>query len=242
MAQEQNEQVTVTRLFESKVTLNPSKVFPSKFLDEQCLTTLPISKWLSTQNLISFASLDEVIYPVLVTEFYKNCFHRSDELDVIHSVVRRVDVEVSKTSLASILGTADEGVIIREDGSVEGFDDSNWGRHDLTAKETYATWLSQHQRWAHYLTTNVFLPKSEGVNCVSNWERVFMYHFINEKKINLSAMILRQMKGLKPNGTLAYGSLLTGVFESVSVDFPADAIRSRSTPITFGPLSKLVFG
>ncbi|WCJ43875.1 hypothetical protein M5689_024584 [Euphorbia peplus] len=54
-------------------------------------------------------------------------------------------------------------------------------------------------------------------------------------------MILRQMKGLKPNGTLAYGSLLTRVFESVGVDFPADAIRSRSTAITYGPLSKLVF-
>ncbi|WCJ29442.1 hypothetical protein M5689_011078 [Euphorbia peplus] len=54
-------------------------------------------------------------------------------------------------------------------------------------------------------------------------------------------MILRQMKSLKPNGTLAYSSLLTRVFEAVGVVVPADAIRSRSVPITFGPLSKLVF-
>ncbi|WCJ39773.1 hypothetical protein M5689_020735 [Euphorbia peplus] len=54
-------------------------------------------------------------------------------------------------------------------------------------------------------------------------------------------MILRQMKSLKPNGTLAYGSLLTRVFEVVGVVIPADAIRSRSVPIMFGPLSKLVF-
>ncbi|WCJ43605.1 hypothetical protein M5689_024337 [Euphorbia peplus] len=55
-------------------------------------------------------------------------------------------------------------------------------------------------------------------------------------------MILRQMKSVKPNGTLAYGSLLTRVFESVGVEIPADAIRSRSTPIAYGPLTKLSFG
>ncbi|WCJ18274.1 hypothetical protein M5689_000641 [Euphorbia peplus] len=165
MAVEQNAQVTITRIFEAKVYLNPSKVFTSRFLDEQCLTTLPISKWLTTQNWISFASLDEVIFPTQVIEFYKNISFRSDEVDVIHSVVCGVDVEVSRTSLATILGTADEGLIIGEDGSAEGFADSNWGRPDLSAKKTYATWLTQHQRWAHYITTNVFLPKSGGVNC-----------------------------------------------------------------------------
>ncbi|WCJ37855.1 hypothetical protein M5689_018954 [Euphorbia peplus] len=55
-------------------------------------------------------------------------------------------------------------------------------------------------------------------------------------------MILRQMKSVKPNGTLAYGSLLTRVFESVGVEIPEDAIRSRSTPIVYGPLTKLSFG
>ncbi|WCJ37915.1 hypothetical protein M5689_019009 [Euphorbia peplus] len=55
-------------------------------------------------------------------------------------------------------------------------------------------------------------------------------------------MILRQMKSVKPNGTLAYGSLLTRIFESVGVEIPTDVIRSRSTPIAYGPLTKLSFG
>ncbi|WCJ24526.1 hypothetical protein M5689_006478 [Euphorbia peplus] len=146
------------------------------------------------------------------------------------------------TSIAHAIGISDEGIIIGDDGSAEGYSEENWAKPDLSAKETYATWLTQHQRWAYYLTTNVFLPKAIGVNGVSNRERVFMYHLMNQKKINLPAMIIRQMKNVKVVSTLAYGSLLTRLFEAASINVPGDGVASRSTLLKMNTLRNLAFG
>ncbi|WCJ39715.1 hypothetical protein M5689_020682 [Euphorbia peplus] len=204
MAQEQSvaPQISVTYLFsdDPKDKLSESRVFTSRFLENEVKSTDPISKWLSAQNWNSFVSLDEFIYPKLVTEFYQNLHFQSNEEDVVHSSIGGVEFEVSRTSIAHAINIDDEGIIIGDDGSAEGYSEENWARPDLSAKETYATWLTQHQRWAHYLTTNVFLPKAGGVNGVSNRERVFMYHLMNQKKINLPAMIIRQMKNVKVVG------------------------------------------
>ncbi|WCJ43946.1 hypothetical protein M5689_024649 [Euphorbia peplus] len=206
--------VIVTPMFtdKQKEQISESRVFTSRFLEDEVKSTYPISKWLSAQNWNSFDSLDEFIYPKLVTEFYKNIFYQSNEGDVLHSTVGGVEFEVSRTSISQAIGISDEGIIIGDDGSAEGYTEANWARPDLSVKETYATWLTQHQRWAHYLTTNVFLPKAGGVNGVSNRERVFMFHLMNQKKINLPAMIIRPMKNVKVVSTLAYGSLLTRLF------------------------------
>ncbi|WCJ21126.1 hypothetical protein M5689_003305 [Euphorbia peplus] len=240
MAQE----ITVTHIFttESKKKVSESRVFTSRFLDDEVKSTEPISKWLSTQNWNSFVSLDEFIYPKLVTEFYQNLHFFSNEEDVIHSVVGEVEIEVSRASISQVIGINDEGIIIGDDGSADGFTEVNWARPDLSAKETYATWLTQHQRWAHYLTTNVFLPKAGGVNCVSNRERVFMWHLVNQKKINLPGMLIRQMKNVTTVSALAYGSLLTRLFEAASVEISGEGVTSKSTVLKLHTFRNLSFG
>ncbi|WCJ31587.1 hypothetical protein M5689_013068 [Euphorbia peplus] len=240
MAQE----ITVTHIFsdESRKKVSESRVFTFRFLDDVVKSTEPISHWLSAQNWNSFVSLEEFIYPKLVTEFYKNLHFFSNEEDVLHSVVGEVEIEVSRASISQVIGIDDEGIIIGDDGSVEGFSEANWARPDLSAKETYATWLTQHQRWAHYLTTNVFLPKAGGVNCVSNRERVFMWHLVNQKKINLPAMLIRQMKNVTTVSALAYGSLLTRLFEAASVVISGEGVTSRSTVLKMHTFRNLSFG
>ncbi|WCJ30851.1 hypothetical protein M5689_012374 [Euphorbia peplus] len=240
MAQE----ITVTHIFsdESRKKVSESRVFTSRFLDDVVKSTEPISHWLSAQNWNSFVSLEEFIYPKLVTEFYKNLHFFSNEEDVLHSVVGEVEIEVSRASISQVIGIDDEGIIIGDDGSAEGFSEANWARPDLSAKETYATWLTQHQRWAHYLTTNVFLPKAGGVNCVSNRERVFMWHLVNQKKINLPAMLIRQMKNVTTVSALAYGSLLTRLFEAASVVVSGEGVTSRSTVLKMHTFRNLSFG
>ncbi|WCJ29530.1 hypothetical protein M5689_011158 [Euphorbia peplus] len=52
-------------------------------------------------------------------------------------------------------------------------------------------------------------------------------------------MIIRQMKNVKVVSTLAYGSLLTRLFESASINIPGDGVTSRSTPIKMFTLSRL---
>ncbi|WCJ24374.1 hypothetical protein M5689_006338 [Euphorbia peplus] len=237
-------EITVTHLFtsESRKKVSESRVFTSRFLDDEVKTTEPISNWLSAQNWNSFVSLDEFIYPKLVTEFYQNLHFFSNEEDVLHSVVGDVEIEVSRASISQAIGVDDEGIIVGDDGSVDGFSEVNWARPDLSAKETYATWLSQHQRWAHYLTTNVFLPKAGGVNCVSNRERVFMWHLVNQKKINLPAMLIRQMKNVTTSSALAYGSLLTRLFEAASVVISGEGVTSRSTVLKMHTFRNLSFG
>ncbi|WCJ24657.1 hypothetical protein M5689_006599 [Euphorbia peplus] len=239
MAQE----ITVTHIFsdDSRKKVSQSRVFTSRFLDDEVKSTEPISLWLSAQNWNSFVSLEEFIYPNLVTEFYKNLHFFSNEEDVLHSVVGDVEIEVSRASISQVIGIDDEGIIIGDDGSAEGFSEANWARPDLSAKETYATWLSQHQRWAHYLTTNVFLPKAGGVNCVSNRERVFMWHLVNKKKINLPAMLIRQMKNVTAVSALAYGSLLTRLFEAASVVMSGEGVTSRSTVLKMHTFTHLSF-
>ncbi|WCJ21129.1 hypothetical protein M5689_003308 [Euphorbia peplus] len=239
MAQE----ITVTHIFsdDSRKKVSQSRVFTSRFLDDEVKSTEPISLWLSAQNWNSFVSLEEFIYPNLVTEFYKNLHFFSNEEDVLHSVVGDVEIEVSRASISQVIGIDDEGIIIGDDGSAEGFSEANWARPDLSAKETYATWLSQHQRWAHYLTTNVFLPKAGGVNCVSNRERVFMWHLVNQKKINLPAMLIRQMKNVTAVSALAYGSLLTRLFEAASVVMTGEGVTSRSTVLKMHTFRNLSF-
>ncbi|WCJ37741.1 hypothetical protein M5689_018847 [Euphorbia peplus] len=240
MAQE----ITVTHIFsdESRKKVSESRVFTSRFLDDEVKSTEPISHWLSAQNWNSFVSLEEFIYPKLVTEFYKNLHFFSNEEDVLHSVVGEVEIEVSRASISQVIGIDDEGIIIGDDGSADGFTEANWARPDLNAKETYATWLTQHQRWAHYLTTNVFLPKAGGVNCVSNRERVFMWHLVNQKKINLPAMLIRQMKNVTTVSALAYGSLLTRLFEAASVVVSGEGVTSRSTVLKMHTFRNLSFG
>ncbi|WCJ29378.1 hypothetical protein M5689_011017 [Euphorbia peplus] len=240
MAQE----ITVTHIFsdESRKKVSESRVFTSRFLDDVVKSTEPISHWLSAQNWNSFVSLEEFIYPKLVTEFYKNLHFFSNEEDVLHYVVGEVEIEVSRASISQVIGIDDEGIIIGDDGSAEGFSEANWARPDLSAKETYATWLTQHQRWAHYLTTNVFLPKAGGVNCVSNRERVFMWHLVNQKKINLPAMLIRQMKNVTTVSALAYGSLLTRLFEAASVVVSGEGVTSRSTVLKMHTFRNLSFG
>ncbi|WCJ44065.1 hypothetical protein M5689_024757 [Euphorbia peplus] len=240
MAQE----ITVTHIFsdESRKKVSESRVFTSRFLDDVVKSTEPISHWLSAQNWNSFVSLEEFIYPKLVTEFYKNLHFFSNEEDVLHSVVGEVEIEVSRASISQVIGIDDEGIIIGDDGSADGFSEANWARPDLSAKETYATWLTQHQRWAHYLTTNVFLPKAGGVNCVSNRERVFMWHLVNQKKINLPAMLIRQMKNVTTVSALAYGSLLTRLFEAASVVISGEGVTSRSTVLKMHTFRNLSFG
>ncbi|WCJ24703.1 hypothetical protein M5689_006640 [Euphorbia peplus] len=237
-------EITVTHLFtsESKKKVSESRVFTSRFLDDEVKTTEPISNWLSAQNWNSFVSLDEFIYPKLVTEFYQNLHFFSNEEDVLHSVVGDVEIEVSRASISQAIGVDDEGIIVGDDGSVDGFSEVIWARPDLSAKETYATWLSQHQRWAHYLTTNLFLPKAGGVNCVSNRERVFMWHLVNQKKINLPAMLIRQMKNVTTSSALAYGSLLTRLFEAASVVISGEGVTSRSTVLKIHTFRNLSFG
>ncbi|WCJ29212.1 hypothetical protein M5689_010859 [Euphorbia peplus] len=237
-------EITVTHLFtsESKKKVSESRVFTSRFLDDEVKTTEPFSNWLSAQNWNSFVSLDEFIYPKLVTEFYQNLHFFSNEEDVLHSVVGDVEIEVSRASISQAIGVDDEGIIVGDDGSVDGLSEVNWARPDLSAKETYATWLSQHQRWAHYLTTNVFLPKAGGVNCVSNRERVFMWHLVNQKKINLPAMLIRQMKNVTTSSALAYGSLLTRLFEAASVVISGEGVTSRSTVLKMHTFRNLSFG
>ncbi|WCJ31586.1 hypothetical protein M5689_013067 [Euphorbia peplus] len=239
MAQE----ITVTHIFsdDSRKKVSQSRVFTSRFLDDEVKSTEPISLWISAQNWNSFVSLEEFIYPNLVTEFYKNLHFFSNEEDVLHSVVGDVEIEVSRASISQVIGIDDEGIIIGDDGSAEGFSEANWARPDLSAKETYATWLSQHQRWAHYLTTNVFLPKAGGVNCVSNRERVFMWHLVNQKKINLPAMLIRQMKNVTAVSALAYGSLLTRLFEAASVVISGEGVTSRSTVLKMHTFRNLSF-
>ncbi|WCJ21113.1 hypothetical protein M5689_003293 [Euphorbia peplus] len=239
MAQE----ITVTHIFsdDSRKKVSQSRVFTSRFLDDEVKSTEPISLWLSAQNWNSFVSLEEFIYPNLITEFYKNLHFFSNEEDVLHSVVGDVEIEVSRASISQVIGIDDEGIIIGDDGSAEGFSEANWARPDLSAKETYATWLSQHQRWAHYLTTNVFLPKAGGVNCVSNRERVFMWHLVNQKKINLPAMLIRQMKNVTAVSALAYGSLLTRLFEAASVVMTGEGVTSRSTVLKMHTFRNLSF-
>ncbi|WCJ29506.1 hypothetical protein M5689_011137 [Euphorbia peplus] len=238
------EPILVTHIFDasSKKKVSESRVFTSRFLKDEVKSTDPISKWLSAQNWNSFVSLDELIYPKLVTEFYQNLHYLSNEEDVVHSSVGEVEFEVSRTSISQAIGIDDEGIIIGDDGSAEGFSEPIWARPDLSAKGTYATWLTQHQRWAHYLTTNVFLPKASGVNGVSNRERVFMFHLMNQKKINLRAMIIRQMKNVKVVSTLAYGSLLTRLFEAASVVISGQGVTSRSTILKMHTLRNLAFG
>ncbi|WCJ39854.1 hypothetical protein M5689_020808 [Euphorbia peplus] len=239
MAQE----ITVTHIFsdDARKKVSQSRVFTSRFLDDEVKSTEPISLWLSAQNWNSFVSLEEFIYPNLVTEFYKNLHFFSNEEDVLHSVVGEVEIEVSRASISQVIGIDDEGIIIGDDGSAEGFSEANWARPDLSAKETYATWLSQHQRWAHYLTTNVFLPKAGGVNCVSNRERVFMWHLVHQKKINLPAMLIRQMKNVTTVSALAYGSLLTRLFEAASVVMSGEGVTSRSTVLKMHTFRNLSF-
>ncbi|WCJ29315.1 hypothetical protein M5689_010959 [Euphorbia peplus] len=240
MAQE----ITVTHIFstESQKKVSESRVFTSRFLDDEVKSTEPISHWLSAQNWNSFVSLDEFIYPKLVTEFYQNLHFFSNEEDVLHSEVGEVEIEVSRASISQVIGIDDEGIIIGDDGSADGFTEANWARPDLNAKETYATWLTQHQRWAHYLTTNVFLPKAGGVNGVSNRERVFMWHLVNQKKINLPAMLIRQMKNVTTVSALAYGSLLTRLFEAASVVVSGECVTSRSTVLKMHTFRNLSFG
>ncbi|WCJ43986.1 hypothetical protein M5689_024684 [Euphorbia peplus] len=240
MAQE----ITVTHIFsiESQKKVSESRVFTSRFLDDEVKSTEPISHWLSAQNWNSFVSLDEFIYPKLVTEFYQNLHLFSNEEDVLHSEVGEVEIEVSRASISQVIGIDDEGIIIGDDGSADGFTEANWARPDLNAKETYATWLTQHQRWAHYLTTNVFLPKAGGVNGVSNRERVFMWHLVNQKKINLPAMLIRQMKNVTTVSALAYGSLLTRLFEAASVVVSGEGVTSRSTVLKMHTFRNLSFG
>ncbi|WCJ29282.1 hypothetical protein M5689_010927 [Euphorbia peplus] len=239
MAQENVSQVTITHILANDEILSESRVFTSRFLDDEVKSTLPISKWISSQNWNSFVSLNDFFYPKMVTEFYQNLHFKSDEEDVVHSVIDGVDFEVSRASISQAISIDDEGIIIGDDGSAEGFSEVNWAKPVQSAKETYATWLTQHQRWAHYLTTNVFLPKSGAVNGVSNRERVFMYHLMNEKKINLPAMIIRQMKNVKVGSALAYGSLLTRLFESAGIEISGEGVTSKSTPIKLIPLTKL---
>ncbi|WCJ29340.1 hypothetical protein M5689_010981 [Euphorbia peplus] len=240
MAQE----ITVTHIFttESKKKVSESRVFTSRFLDDEVKSTEPISKWLSAQNWNSFVSLDEFIYSKLVIEFYQNLHFFSNEEDVLHSEVREVEIEVSRASISQVIGIDDEGIIIGDDGSADGFTEANWARPDLSAKETYATWLTQHQRWAHYLTTNVFLPKAGGVNGVSNRERVFMWHLVNQKKINLPAMLIRQMKNVTTVSALAHGSLLTRLFEAASIVVSGEGVTSRSTVLKMHTFRNLNFG
>ncbi|WCJ24709.1 hypothetical protein M5689_006646 [Euphorbia peplus] len=244
MAQDHPIEITVTHIFDTdkKKKVSESRVFTSRFLDDEVKSTEPISKWLSAQNWNSFVSLDELIYPKLVTEFYQNLHFFSNEEDVIHSEVGEVEIEVSRASISQAIGIDDEGIIIGDDGSAEGFNEANWARPDLSVKETNATWLTQHQRWAHYLTTNVFLPKAGGVNGVSNRERVFMWHLVNEKKINLPAMLIRQMKNVSVVSALAYGSLLTRLFEAASVVVSGEGVTSRSTVLKMHTLRNLSFG
>ncbi|WCJ38336.1 hypothetical protein M5689_019405 [Euphorbia peplus] len=240
MAQE----ITATHIFstESQKKVSESRVFTSRFLDDEVKSTEPISHWLSAQNWNSFVSLDEFIYPKLVTEFYQNLHFFSNEEDVLHSEVGEVEIEVRRASISQVIGIDDEGIIIGDDGSADGFTEANWARPDLNAKETYATWLTQHQRWAHYLTTNVFLPKAGGVNGVSNRERVFMWHLVNQKKINLPAMLIRQMKNVTTVSALAYGSLLTRLFEAASVVVSGEGVTSRSTVLKMHTFRNLSFG
>ncbi|WCJ37819.1 hypothetical protein M5689_018918 [Euphorbia peplus] len=239
MAQENAPQVTITHILSSDEKLSESRGFTSRFLDDDVKSSLPISKWISSQNWNSFVSLNEFIYPKMITEFYQNLHFRYDEEDVVHSIIGGVDFEVSRTSITQAISIDDEGIIIGDDGSAEGFSEVNWAKPVQSAKETYATWLTQYQRWAHYLTTNVFLPKSGAVNGVSNRERVFMYHLMNEKKINLPAMIIRQMKNVKVASALAYGSLLTRLFESASIEISGEGVTTRSTPLKMNTLTKL---
>ncbi|WCJ21135.1 hypothetical protein M5689_003314 [Euphorbia peplus] len=239
MAQENVPQVIITHILADDEILSESRVFTSRFLDDEVKSSVPISKWISAQNWNSFVSLNDFFYPKMVTEFYQNLHYRSDEEDTVHSVVNGTDFEVSRASISQAISIDDEGIIIGDDGTAEGFSEVNWAKPVQSAKETYATWLTQHQRWAHYLTTNVFLPKSGAVNGVSNRERVFMYHLMNEKKINLPAMIIRQMKNVKVGSALAYGSLLTRLFESAGIEISGEGITSKSTPIKLIPLTKL---
>ncbi|WCJ38003.1 hypothetical protein M5689_019088 [Euphorbia peplus] len=173
MAQEQPiEAITVTHIFNSETNkkVSESRVFTSRFLDNEVKSTEPISKWLSTQNWNSFVSLDEFIYPKLVTEFYQNLHYLSNEEDVVHSMVGEVEIEVSRASISQVIGIDDEGIIIGDYGYAEGFNEANWARPDLSAKETYATWFTQHQRWAQMcsfrrLDELMVFPIGNGFSC-----------------------------------------------------------------------------
>ncbi|WCJ21230.1 hypothetical protein M5689_003397 [Euphorbia peplus] len=66
-----------------------------------------------------------------------------------------------------------------------------------------------------------------------------MWHLMNLKKINLPAMIIRQMKNVKVASTLAYGSLLTRLFEAGSIPISGEGITTISSQIKMLTMSRL---
>ncbi|WCJ43948.1 hypothetical protein M5689_024651 [Euphorbia peplus] len=107
MAQEQVvAPITVTYLFSSKEedVLSESRVFTSRFLENDVKLIDPISKWLSAQNRNSFVSLNEFIYLALVNEFYQNLRYQLDEKDIVRSSIAGMDFEVSRTSISQVIG------------------------------------------------------------------------------------------------------------------------------------------
>ena len=149
-----------------------------------------IGTWIERMEWKSFCNMNIPMYPKLIKEFYENL--KRGAVDIV-SIVKEIQFEVSKKSLALIFGLSRDGIV-----SERLFDKKTGlrliiGRDDIIG-DVLAPTLSVEMRVLHHIIGEIFILKLGRYDFVSKKELCMMYHIIQSIPQNLPDIMMHQIR------------------------------------------------
>ena len=195
----------------------------SEFFDQEGFR---LREWIQRQGWEYLCSLDVMIYPGLVQEFY--AFLKTGMGGLV-SEVRGVRIRVSEESLSELLhlpciGATPEKPENKMRALQLIMENENF---DFSMK-VIASSLSAEMRLLFSIINRILFPKTGRFDLITERDLAVMECMIQGIPLNLPAMILRQMRKVMCNSrvSLPYGMILTLIFRQHGLALEEEASKS----------------
>ena len=166
----------------------------------------------------SMATIWDDVYPNLVVHFYDNATKEYNGVS-INSYVKGVKFTLDRSVLQNILGLGAGREIYRENINRKDQLSVLYGQDTDEYMQPTANNLPLELRLVHHFIYNIFVPKIEKYEHVSDKELFFLWAYIIDSKIDLPMFILDHIFRATMNKvSLSYGIFLTKVFKYFKIN------------------------
>ncbi|XP_050238410.1 uncharacterized protein LOC126687900 [Mercurialis annua] len=186
---------------------------------------MPFRQWFEFQGWMSFLKIKEVMYVLLVKEFFSSLSMEKDE--TFQVTLKGERFVISLDLLSEAFGIPNRGAKIAKKSEIKKASDF---QEDLFKKEicegkraglldVSSASLSTNYRVLHKFITAFIAPKSGSLDYVSSIELCLMWHIVKKKKFNLCYLIMNLLTSTSKSKSMPYAMLLTVLFDHLSINF-----------------------
>ncbi|XP_050211500.1 uncharacterized protein LOC126661683 [Mercurialis annua] len=185
---------------------------------------MPFREWFEVQGWLSFLKIKEVMYVLLVKEFFSTLSVGKE--DSFKVTLKGKSFTITLDVLSEAFGIPNRGAKIAKKSEIKkasDFQEDQFKKEICEGKragllDVSSASLSTNFRVLHKFITAFIAPKSGSLDYVSSIELCLMWHIVKKRKFNLCYLIMNLLTNSSKSKSMPYAMLLTVLFDHIGVN------------------------